>query len=49
MHFHVTNYEEKKTKKFIKLLQQSLLDLAQLLVNGQPLRIQTKKRKAAKL
>lgn len=39
MHFHITNYNEEMCKKFVKHVEQALIDVAKLVANGEPIRI----------
>lgn len=39
MHFHITNYNEEMCKKFVKHVEQALIDVAKLVTNGEPIRI----------
>jgi carnitine O-acetyltransferase len=41
MHFHVTAFSERPTKKFVKFMEQSLLEIGQLLVSSTPFTLRT--------
>jgi len=41
MHFHITNYDKERTKKFGMLLERSLMEMGELIKNGSPIRATT--------
>jgi len=41
MHFHITNYDKERTKKFGILLERSLMEMGELIKNGTPIRAST--------